>query len=222
MFNKEKFSIILNSIYKTFDNQRSFADATGVNRGYLSQYINKKLDNPPTPKILEKIANASKGLATYDELMLICGYASLATKLNSPMVNNDIAVLILFISENEKLIPYNDLWVEKKILQPHIQYFAYKTNDESMSPLLGIGDIAIIEQTNTYENEQTYLFTLDNNILIRKLVDFNTHIELQPINYHFDTIKLTKEEMHKRNFKILGEVVEAKNQSAFKKKRKEK
>lgn len=100
--------------------------------------------------------------------------------------------------------------------------YAYKTNDESMSPLLGIGDIAIIEKTDAYENEQTYLFTLDNDILIRKVVDFNTHIELQAINYHFDTIKLTKEDMNKRNFKILGEVIEAKNQSAFKKRRKEK
>lgn len=33
-----------------------------------------KLDNPPTPKILKKLANASKGLTTYQKLMQICGY----------------------------------------------------------------------------------------------------------------------------------------------------
>lgn len=60
MFNKQKFSDILTKIYRTYNNQRDFAEATGVNRGYLSQYINKKLENPPTPKILEKLANASK------------------------------------------------------------------------------------------------------------------------------------------------------------------
>lgn len=60
MFNKEKFSDILTKIYRTYNNQRDFAEATGVNRGYLSQYINKKLENPPTPKILEKLSNASK------------------------------------------------------------------------------------------------------------------------------------------------------------------
>jgi len=76
MFNKEVFSKILTKIYKTYNNQRDFADATDVNRAYLSQYMNLKLDNPPTPKILEKIANASNGITSYDELMYVCGYYS--------------------------------------------------------------------------------------------------------------------------------------------------
>ncbi|MBQ8292377.1 MAG: helix-turn-helix domain-containing protein [Bacilli bacterium] len=74
MFNKNTFSEILTKIYRTYNNQRDFAEATEVNRAYLSQYINMKLDNPPTPKILEKIAKASHGLTTYEELMTICGY----------------------------------------------------------------------------------------------------------------------------------------------------
>ena len=59
-FDKEKFSKILNEIYKTYPNQRNFASAMGISRGYLSQYINKKLKNPPTPKVLKKIAESSK------------------------------------------------------------------------------------------------------------------------------------------------------------------
>ena len=43
-------------------------------RSYLSRAINEKLDNPPTPKILSKIAKASNGITTYEELMNICGY----------------------------------------------------------------------------------------------------------------------------------------------------
>ena len=74
MFNKKTFSEILTKIYNTYSNQRDFADATGVNRAYLSQYINQKLDNPPTPKILFKIANASHGITTYEELMSVCGH----------------------------------------------------------------------------------------------------------------------------------------------------
>ena len=74
MFDKKAFSKILAKIYNTYNNQRDFADATGVNRAYLSQYINQKLDNPPTPKILIKIANASKGITTYEELMTVCGH----------------------------------------------------------------------------------------------------------------------------------------------------
>lgn len=74
MFNKELFSNILTKIYKTYNNQRDFAEATEVNRAYLSQYINMKLDNPPTPKILARIANASKGITDYEELMIVCGH----------------------------------------------------------------------------------------------------------------------------------------------------
>lgn len=74
MFDKEAFSEILIKIYKTYSNQRDFANATEVNRAYLSQYMNKKLDNPPTPKILAKISKASHNITTYEELMTICGH----------------------------------------------------------------------------------------------------------------------------------------------------
>ena len=49
MFNKDDFAEILTKIYKTYNNQRDFADATGVNRAYLSRYMNKKINNPPSP-----------------------------------------------------------------------------------------------------------------------------------------------------------------------------
>lgn len=74
MFDKENFSDILTQIYRTYNNQRDFAETTGVNRAYLSQYMNRKLENPPSPKILERIAKASNKLITYEELMRVCGY----------------------------------------------------------------------------------------------------------------------------------------------------
>ncbi len=89
MFDKYKFSKILNTIYKTYNNQRDFAEATGVNRSYLSQYINQKLDNPPSPKVLEKIADASKGLIDYIDLMQICGYIDLLTYENIRRTNTN-------------------------------------------------------------------------------------------------------------------------------------
>ena len=74
MFNKKELSKILKTIYKKYSNQREFADAMEVSRSYLSRAINEKLDNPPTPKILRKIAKVSNGITTYEELMNICGY----------------------------------------------------------------------------------------------------------------------------------------------------
>lgn len=74
MFNKDKFSEILYRIYKSYDNQRDFAKKTGVNRSYLSRYINQKIDSPPKPGILKRIASNSFGITSYMELMQVCGY----------------------------------------------------------------------------------------------------------------------------------------------------
>lgn len=74
MFDKVKFANILKKISNTYDNQRDFSKKSTINRTYLSQYINLKLDNPPKPEILEKLAKASNGITSYDELMYICGY----------------------------------------------------------------------------------------------------------------------------------------------------
>jgi repressor LexA len=216
MFDKSKFGLILKKINDSYLTQYEFAYYSKVNRTYLSKYINMKLEEPPKPKILEKIANASKGITTYEELMQVCGYTDNNLKNNSN-VNHDIAVLPLFVSNNGNLEVFSDLWVSKSLLNPANQYFAYKTNDDSMLPLLGSGDIAIIEKTETYNNGETCLMSLDtNNILIRKIIDLNEYIELQiPIPYS-RPITLTKEEMKDRNFKILGKVIRVENSSAFK------
>jgi len=91
MFNIKKFSEILQKIIVSYDSITDFSDASEVNRTYLSKYINMKLDSPPRPRILEKIADNSKNITTYDELMQVCGYteetieevcSSTYTKLN--------------------------------------------------------------------------------------------------------------------------------------------
>lgn len=74
MFDKKTFAKILKDISETYNNQRDFALKSNINRTYLSQYMNMKLEQPPKPKILEKLANASNELITYSELMEICGY----------------------------------------------------------------------------------------------------------------------------------------------------
>lgn len=74
MFDKIKFSQILSKINGTYDSMTEFSEKSKVNRTYLSQYINQKLDNPPSPKVLLKIANNSNKITNYEELMLTCGY----------------------------------------------------------------------------------------------------------------------------------------------------
>lgn len=82
MFNIQKFSEILQKISDSYGSISEFAEKSEVNRTYISKYINMKLDSPPTPKILEKIAENSKGITNYVELMVICDYYSGYTLLN--------------------------------------------------------------------------------------------------------------------------------------------
>lgn len=108
IFDKEKFSRILNAIYKTYPNQRDFANAMGTSRGYLSQYINMKFDNPPTPKILQKIADASKGITTYDELMQVCGYINLAGLSDIDLNSNEMNILTEMLLDYKAFLNTNN------------------------------------------------------------------------------------------------------------------
>lgn len=78
MFNKKTFSDILKKINHTYDTMTDFAKKADFDRTYISKYINMKLDNPPTPKILEKIAKASnrnnKLSRTYGNMCLFFSY----------------------------------------------------------------------------------------------------------------------------------------------------
>ena len=107
MFDKEAFANMLKKINSTYDTMTEFAEKSGVDRAYISKYINMKLDNPPTPKILMKIANHSNGITTYDELMNICGFTIYSTSLEKTknaqsILAYDNLVKKIPLSENEK------------------------------------------------------------------------------------------------------------------------
>ena len=73
-FDTKAFSNILKTLRDYYGSVAKLARAAGVDRTYLSKYINFTTAEPPSPKILRKIANASDGLFTYLELMYFCGY----------------------------------------------------------------------------------------------------------------------------------------------------
>lgn len=220
MFNKDKFSNILIEINKKYNNMTEFAEIANFDRSYISKYIHKKLDNPPTPKILMGIANASKGTFNYYELMEICGYMKdlgISKVTNSLKNPSDITSLYIFENIKNELTYVGDLWVNRNFIVPGKSYFAYRTNNDEMLPLLGTGDIAIIQKTDKYENGNTCLISLDSNlILIRKILDFNNYIELQTAFPFNPPIKISKDEISKRKFKVLGKVIRVENESAFK------
>ncbi len=87
--------------------------------------------------------------------------------------------------------------------------FALQVNDNSMLPLLGIGDIAIISTNFKYESGQTCLILTNNIYMIRKIIKSEDTFELQAMNPYYP-IERTK------NLKFFGKVIKVENKSAFK------
>ena len=119
MFDKEKFSNILREILEKYDNTVIFSETADVNRTYISKYLNMKLDNPPSPTILKKIADNSKGVTTYNELMKVCGYIEdVYYKIDIPTKIKELELEKKSLEEEYLAIGLND--TEKSILKNFI------------------------------------------------------------------------------------------------------
>lgn len=73
MFDKKRFKYLVD---KAIGDRKisQFSSDSGVNRTYISKYVNERLDNPPTPDVLKRLANASQNDISYEELMSAAGY----------------------------------------------------------------------------------------------------------------------------------------------------
>ena len=94
-------------------------------------------------------------------------------------------------------------------------FFAVYASDNSMAPLLDVGDIAIIKKYKEFTNRKTYLLKIKNgNPIIRKVIkNDDEKIELQAMNmWNFPTQK----DLNMDDIEILGEVIKVENKSAFK------
>ena len=74
MFNKNKFAEILKEVISQYDSISNFAEKSSLDRTYISKYIYKKLDHPPSPDVLKKISNNSNNITNYLNLMYVCDY----------------------------------------------------------------------------------------------------------------------------------------------------
>ena len=127
MFSKDEFSEILSKINSSYSTMTEFANVAKLDRTYISKYINKKLNNPPTPKILEKIANASNEITSYEHLMRVCGYfgnirgyilksSRLSRNLSLEEVSNKVGISTKRLSLWENGHDYNmDIEITEKL-----------------------------------------------------------------------------------------------------------
>jgi hypothetical protein len=94
-------------------------------------------------------------------------------------------------------------------------FFAIQASDNSMAPLLDVGDIAIIKKYKEFLNKKTYLLKIKGGFpIIRKIIQTdNGEIELQAMNMWNFPIQ---NGLKMGDIEILGEVIRVENKSAFK------
>ena len=155
MFDKNKFAQILKNISETYENQREFAKKSEINRTYLSQYINMKLDKPPKPEILEKLANSSRGIVDYDALMLICGY------INYPSDTDKAQIVASYVSNKNYLDLKNTI---NKLFKLNL------TNDELKNISIQFSSCC-----------QDILDNYNNNIVTTELSDYKNSLSVREI-----------------------------------------
>lgn len=100
-------------------------------------------------------------------------------------------------------------------------YFEFVSEDDSMYPLLDIGDIALIYKQDQIDitdnkNKGTYLIKLDGKNTIRKIVlsQEKDIYHLVAMNTCCKAIDVSADSLYEK-IKILGKVVKAENKSAF-------
>lgn len=94
-------------------------------------------------------------------------------------------------------------------------FFAIYASDNSMAPLLDVGDIAIIKKYKEFLNGKTYLLKIKGGTpIIRKIIKSDDgKVELQAMNmWNFPT----QYDFNFEDLEILGEVVKSENRSAYK------
>jgi len=192
MFDKEKFGYIIRKINDVYPTQYDFADKSDVNRTYLSQYINKKLSAPPKPDILKKIANASKGLTTYNELMQICGYLpismdnnlqSLDMQLSENIFNSNIHLLDKYDLSNSDFLNLKKILTERNEQDSSIenQLNNFASSKDLFATLININDEINNALINLHKNAYLYPIPVYKNtkninlLLVSDIVDYTNY-----------------------------------------------
>ena len=186
--------------------QAELCEKTKLSSGLINKYLKGKAFARQ-----DKLTILAKALDT-NEVWLM-GYNVPMDKDYGKTKVAEIDVINLLTNEVMQKIPYS--YRTDIAEDDSLNFFAISASDNSMAPLLDVGDIAIIKKFTTFTNSKTYLLKIKNgNPIIRKIIQSdNGEIELQAMNmWNFPTQNGLKME----DIEILGEVVRVENKSAFK------
>ncbi len=179
------------------------AEKTGISKSKISSYMSGRYKaKQDGVYLLSKALDVDPGwLMGYDVSM------DGRTKIT------EIDVINLSTNEIIKKIPY--LYRTDIADEDPNNFFAIYASDNSMAPLLDIGDIAIIKKYKQFTNRKTYLLKIKKGSpIIRKVIQNDDgNLELQAMNmWNFPPqTNLTMDDIE-----LIGEVIKVENKSAFK------
>lgn len=186
--------------------QVDVCEKTKLSSGLINKYLKGKAFARQ-----DKLSILAEALDT-NEVWLM-GYNVPMDKNYSKTKVSEINIINLSTNEIIQKLPYS---YRTDIAEDDPKnFFAIYASDNSMAPLLDVGDIAIIKKFDKFINMKTYLLKIkQGNPIIRKIIQSDDgKIELQAMNmWNFPT----QTDLTLNDIEILGEVVRVENKSAFK------
>lgn len=147
MFDKEKFKELVILARGDRTNQQ-YSDDSGVSRAYISGYINKKIDNAPTPEVIKRLASCALNGITYEDFMKAAGHIKDTLNNQDELVltakdNKDVEKLLNKTIElidnqeglmlNGELLDDEDLLLLKQAIRNGLEY-AKISNKKKYTP----------------------------------------------------------------------------------------
>lgn len=203
MFDKNKFAEVIKNIKESYHSQEEFSKKSGIGRTYLSQYMNRKLHKPPTPRILKKLCENSNGLVSYDELMSICGYIDKDSKTTHKISHQKVGFLEHIYNNPQDLFymcpVYTQIraganWAKQNIvgripipmtgeIENPEEYFYFKITGESMNKIVKNGAYALIHKQDMVEDGEIAVVFVDNyDATLKKFSKQSNFIILEPMS----------------------------------------
>ena len=223
-FDRKAFSKILIKIKNNYGSINKMAEAAGVTSAYISKLIRLMYKKAPSPEILKKIADSSKGSISYYELLIVCGYIDKdfvsddSTEFIRNNLNSESNVLFNIpiiskislgnsIIENEYLEGYLPLDPNIYNMKIPDDYFYLKITDESENLKVHNGEYVLIHKQNFAENNDLIVGIINDSVVIRlyKKIDSET-IMLEAVStYQIDPILINSDNFV--NLKIVGKAI---------------
>jgi SOS-response transcriptional repressor LexA len=87
MFNKDTFSTLLKTAIGSNRTITEFSNECNLARPYISKFINCKLDTPPSPEAISKIASAARNNISECDLLVAAGYTTYDNHMDDILYN---------------------------------------------------------------------------------------------------------------------------------------